>query len=207
VAVQSGIAIAKQHATANPGHTVVLVLATDGFPTRCAPLDIPGIAAIAGGGVSGTPPVKTFVIGVFTDADKATATANLDALAAGGGTGKALIVTTGGNVAADFQAALDAIRGSTLPCEYEIPPSEAGLQDFSKVNVQHTTGAGATELLAYKTNAASCGAAAGWYYDVDPATGGIPTKIILCPTTCSAVKNETGAAKVEILLGCKTIVK
>jgi len=207
VAVTSGIALAKAHATANPTHTVVLVLATDGFPTRCAPLDIPGIAAIAAGGVSGTPKIKTFVIGVFTDAAKATATANLDALAAGGGTSKALIVTTGGNVAADFQKALDTIRGSTLPCEYAIPPSEAGQQDFDKVNVQHTDGAGKQELLGYKANAAACGTGPGWYYDIDPATGGTPTKIILCGATCDAVKVESGAAKVEILLGCKSLVK
>lgn len=207
VAVTSGIALAKAHATANPTHTVVLVLATDGFPTRCAPLDIPGIAAIAAGGVSGTPKIKTFVIGVFTDADKATATANLDALAAGGGTSKALIVTTGGNVAADFQAALDTIRGSTLPCEYAIPPSEAGQQDFDKVNVQHTDGAGKQDLLGYKANAAACGTGPGWYYDVDPTTGGVPTKIILCGATCDAVKLESGAAKIEILLGCKSLVK
>ena len=207
VAVTSGIALAKAHATANPTHTVVLVLATDGFPTRCAPLDIPGIAAIAAGGASGTPKIKTFVIGVFTDADKATATANLDALAAGGGTSKALIVTTGGNVAADFQAALDTIRGSTLPCEYAIPPSEAGQQDFDKVNVQHTDGAGKQDLLGYKANAAACGTGPGWYYDVDPTTGGVPTKIILCGATCDAVKLESGAAKIEILLGCKSLVK
>jgi hypothetical protein len=207
VAVQSGIAIAKKHAAANPTHGVVLVLATDGFPTRCAPLDIPGIAALAGTGVSGTPSIKTFVIGVFKDADKAAATSNLDAIAAGGGTSKALIVTTGGNVAADFQKALDTIRGSALPCEYAIPKSEAGQQDLDKVNVQHTDGAGKKEVLAYKTNAAGCGQGPGWYYDVDPATGGTPTKIILCSSTCNTVKTESGNAKIEILLGCKTIVK
>jgi hypothetical protein len=207
VAVQSGIAIAKAHATKNPGHGVVLVLATDGFPTRCAPLDIPGIAALAAGGVSGAPAIKTFVIGVFADADKAAATSNLDAIAAGGGTSKALIVTTGGNVAADFQKALDTIRGSALPCEYAIPKSEGGLQDLDKVNVQHTDGAGAKEVLAYKKDAAGCGTGPGWYYDVDPATGGTPTKIILCASTCSTVKSESGSAKIDILLGCKTVVK
>jgi hypothetical protein len=206
VAVTSGLSIAKAYATAHPGHSVVLVLATDGFPTRCAPMDIPGIAALAAGGVSGAPPIKTFVIGVFTDADKAVATSNLDAIAAGGGTTKALIVTTGGNVAADFQAALNAIRGSALPCDYSIPVSMGGQQDFSKVNVQHTDAAGMQTVLAYKTNAAGCGTSAGWYYDVDPATGGTPTKITLCPATCNTVKSESGAAKVDILLGCKTLV-
>jgi hypothetical protein len=208
VAVQSGLSLAKAQALANPTHTVVLVLATDGFPTRCAPLDIPGIAALAQGGATGTPAIKTFVIGVFTDADKATATANLDAIATGGATGKAFVVTTSSNVAADFQKALEAIRGAALPCEYEIPKSEAGLQDFDKVNVQRTSGAGVVEVLAYKKDAAGCGTTDGWYYDVDPATGGTPTKILLCPTTCTAAKSDTaGGAKVDILLGCKTLVK
>jgi hypothetical protein len=192
---------------ANPTHTVVLVLATDGLPTRCAPVDIPGIASLAQGGVSGTPSIKTFVIGVFADSEKATSAPNLDAIATGGGTSKAFIVTTSSNVAADFQKALDAIRGSALPCEYALPVSMGGQQDFDKVNVKHTTGSGQVEILPYKKNAAGCGTTAGWYYDVDPAGGGTPTKIILCPATCNTVKNESGMAKVEILLGCKTVVK
>lgn len=207
VAIQSGLAIAKAHAAANPGRGVVLVLATDGLPTRCAPLDVPGLSGLAAAGVSGAPSIKTFVIGVFADAEKATAGPNLDAIAAGGGTSKAFIVTTSSNVAADFQKALDAIRGSALPCEYAIPQSPAGQQDFDKVNVQHTSGTGQKDVLPNKKNAAGCGGSPGWYYDVDPASGGTPTKIILCPTTCNAVKNDTGAAKVEILLGCKTVVK
>jgi hypothetical protein len=207
VAVKSGIEIARAHALANPTHSVVLVLATDGFPTRCAPLDIPGIASLANAGVTGTPSIKTFVIGVFKDADKTQATTNLDAIAAGGGTTKAFIVTTAGSVASDFQKALDTIRGSALPCDYAIPPSEGGTQDFGKVNVQHTTGAGAQSVLGYKKDAAGCGADEGWYYDVDPTSGAVPTKIALCPATCTAVKADTGNAKIDILLGCKTVVK
>ena len=144
---------------------------------------------------------------MFGDAEKATATSNLDAIAAGGGTSKALVVTTSSNVAADFQKALETIRGSALPCEYAVPVSTSGQQDFDKVNVQHTSAAGQKDVLAYKKNAAGCAGGPGWYYDIDPAGGGTPTKIILCPTTCDSVKKETGAAKVEILLGCKTLVK
>jgi hypothetical protein len=206
MAVQSGITIAKEHAAATPGHSVVVVLATDGFPTQCAPLDIPAIAALAASGVNGTTPIKTFVIGVFTDADQAKATKNLDAIAAGGGTSKALVIKTGGNVAADFQKALDTIRSSSLPCEYGIPDSQGGQQDFEKVNVQHTA-KGVSKVLAYKPNAAACANGAGWYYDVDPANGGTPTKIALCPSTCDTVKAGVGDAKIEILLGCKTVVK
>ena len=206
-AVQGGLAYSKQFASANPGHAVVMVLATDGLPTRCAPLDIPGIAALAAGGVSGSPSIKTFVIGVFSDAQKAQATANLNAIAAGGGTTNAFIVSTAGNVTQQFQQALEAIRGQALPCEYAVPKPEAGTPDYEKVNVQYTDGAGQQSILGYKASAQACDAAGGWYYDVSPAGGAEPTKIILCPATCDAVKKGTGAAKVDVLLGCKTIVK
>jgi len=206
VAEKGALDLAKAYAAANPTHVVVVVLATDGLPTRCSPQDIPSIAAIANTGVTGTPSIKTFVIGVFSDAEAPTSTPNLNAIAAGGGTTSAFIVSTASSVTTQFQAALDKIRGSSLPCEYTIPASEGGAPDYSKVNVQYTTGAGAKNLLGYKTSAAGCDAAGGWYYDVDPAAGA-PTKIIVCPATCDAIKKDTGTAKVDILLGCATIVK
>lgn len=206
MAVQGGLAYAKQFAAANPGHVVVMVLATDGFPTRCAPLDIPGISALAAGGVSGTPSIKTFVIGVFSDAQKTQATTNLNQLATGGGTGSAFIVSTGANVTTQFQAALESIRGTALPCEYAVPSPESGTPDYDKLNVQFSQGGGAPAVLPYKKSASGCDAAGGWTYDTDPSTGGFPTKIILCPSTCDAVKKATGA-KVEMVLGCKTVVQ
>jgi hypothetical protein len=207
VAVKVGVDIAKQHATAHPDHAVVVVLATDGLPTRCAPLDIGGIATLASAGVTGTPSIKTFVIGVFSDEEKATATTNLNAIATGGGTGTAFMVSTGANVTADFQAALNVIRATSLPCEYAVPTSDSGTPDYEKVNVQFT-GGGKSEVLGYEKDAAGCDPqSGGWYYDTDPAKGGTPTKITLCPATCDAVKHTAGDAKVDILLGCKTIVK
>lgn len=208
-AVTGGLAYAKQFATANPTHAVVMVLATDGLPTRCTPYESSKIGQIAATAAGGTPTVKTFVIGVFADAEKATAQPNLDNIASGGGTGKALIVSTGGNVTADFQKALDQIRGAALPCEYKVPTPTNGTADYDKVNVQYTPAGGgkATVLPQVKGGAAACGSSIGWYYDVDPANG-TPTKIILCPTTCNDVKAGSGAgAKVDVLLGCKTIVK
>ena len=204
IAVKTGIDLAKAHLAANPTHKVVHVLATDGLPTTCGPTDNASIAAIAKTGADQG--INTFVIGVFADAQKAQGQATTDAIAASGGTGKAFIISSGANVTADFQKALDAIRGSALPCEYEIPKSTKGEQDFSKVNVQRTSG-GKSEVLPNKKGAQDCGTGPGWYYDKDPAAG-TPTKIILCPNTCDAVKKDTtGGAKLDILLGCKTVVK
>lgn len=208
-AVAGGLAYATQFATANPKHAVVMVLATDGLPTRCAPYESAKIGQVAAAAAGGAAKVKTFVIGVFADGEKAAAQPNLDNIAAGGGTGKALIVSTSSNVTADFQKAMDQIRGQALPCEYVVPTPTDGTADYDKVNVQYTPGGGgkATVLPQVKGGAAACGSSIGWYYDVDPASG-TPTKIILCPTTCNDVKSGSGAgAKVDVLLGCKTIVK
>jgi Mg-chelatase subunit ChlD len=203
-AVDGGLTYSKQFAAANPGHAVVMVLATDGYPSQCDPTDAAGISAIAKAAAMANPSVKTFVIGVFPDA---ATTANLDAIAAAGGTTKSITVSSGANVTAAFQAALDGIRAQALPCEYAVPKPKAGTPDYDKVNVQFSSGAGAPALLGYKKSAAACDASGGWYYDVDPSGGGTPTKIHLCPTSCDGVKKGTSTAKLEILLGCKTIVK
>jgi hypothetical protein len=205
-AITGGLAIAKQYATSQPGHSVVLVLATDGLPTRCAPLDIAAIANLTAAGRTGSPGVKTFVIGVFSSDEASTAKPNLDAIAAAGGTTSAFIANTNGNLTQDFQAALDKIRGNALPCDYTVPKPANGTPDYEKVNVELTSGSGKT-LIANKKSAQGCDAAGGWSYDVDPSTGATPTKIVLCPATCDAVKQSSGAAQVDIVLGCKTIVK
>jgi hypothetical protein len=52
-------------------------------------------------------------------------------------------------------------------------------------------------------SAAACDAVKGrWYYDVDPATGK-PTKVILCPATCSKVQADP-AGSVNVVQGCTT---
>jgi hypothetical protein len=204
VAVQGGITYAKAYKAQNPGHAVVLVLATDGLPTRCSPYESSAIAALA---AAGLPDVKTFVVGVFSPNEQATAKPNLDNIAKGGGTNEAFIVSTSGNVTADFQKAMDQIRGAALPCDYNVPKPQSGTPDYGRVNVKFTKGDGTASVFPQsKTGAAGCDAGGGWYYDVDPASG-TPTKITLCPASCDAVKASGAGSKVDVLLGCQTIVK
>ena len=82
----------------------VLVLATDGDPTECD-TSISGIDAIAASGVSMSPKISTFVIGVGSSLS------NLNSIAMAGGTQQAFLVDTGGNVNQQFLAAMNAIRG------------------------------------------------------------------------------------------------
>jgi hypothetical protein len=210
-ALQGAVDHAAQWATAHPTHEVVLLFATDGLPTECTPEDIPGIAAIAGAGLSGTPSVKTFVIGVFAPADLQTgAQANLDQIAMSGGTTSAFIVDVSQNdVEQTFLAALTSIRGTKLACQYQVPvQGDAGALDYSKVNVEYTPGGTSSPAtIGYVGTMAGCDPTkGGWYYDVDPQTGSVPTKIIMCQATCATFGNDTGG-EVDIQVGCQTVVQ
>ncbi len=197
-ALQGAVDYAKSHALANPTHTVVVLLATDGEPTECNIQDPAKIAtSIAAPAAAGTPKILTFVIGVGSSLTA------MNQIAAAGGTGNAFIVDTGGNVLQQFQAALKAIQGKALGCQYSIPvPTNGQPVDYTKVNVQLTVG-GTPKVLAYVTSEAKCDpTAGGWHYD-DPLA---PTKILLCGNTCASVTADTNA-KVDIQLGCPRVGK
>jgi hypothetical protein len=214
-ALGGAIAQASTWATAHPDHRVVVLLATDGLPTECVPptatslqAAVADVAAVAAGGVKATPSISTFVIGVFNTADvTAGAPTNLDEIATQGGTSKAFIVNTAQDVTKQFLTALDTIRGAHLACEFQIPqPTGGQMLDYTQVNVQLTSN-GKTGVVFYVANAAACDATTGgWYYDVDPKAG-TPTKIVACPTSCTAFQAATGTSSVGIALGCTTVVK
>lgn len=203
-ALQGAIDHASAWATANPTHKVVTVLATDGLPTSCNPVDIPSIAQIAQTGANASPSVLTFVIGVFAGNDM-NAQQNLDAIAMAGGTTSAFLIDANQNVTQAFIDALNAIRGTKLDCEYLVPAPPPGEKlDYNKVNVEHTApGAAMPETIFYVTDASGCDpVTGGWYYDADPAKGGTPTKIQMCPATCDSFSAKGG--QVDIRLGCQT---
>ncbi|MEZ4227368.1 MAG: VWA domain-containing protein [Polyangiaceae bacterium] len=201
-ALQGAIDHAKVHAGANPGHAVAVVLATDGLPTSCNLTNISQVAQLAQQGLAGTPSIPTFVIGVFAPTDTAAAQ-NLNTIASSGGTNTAFIINTSGNVTQQFLQALDQIKGKALPCEFKIPtPASGQTLDYGKVNVEVSSSSGKTSLL-YVEDASKCDPTnGGWYYDVNPSAG-TPTKIVVCPSTCTAFKGQAGA-QVDVLIGCKT---
>lgn len=193
---------ASQRATAEPTHRVIALLATDGLPTECEPIDPAGVAAIAERAASQTPALNTYVIGVFSPAETP-ALMNLDSWAKAGGTEKAFVLDPSQDVNAQFLDALEKIRGGTLSCEYVLPPSPQGSEiDLGLVNVDVVSDQ-KTQQLRYVGDAASCGKTAfGWHYDADPASGKA-TKIVTCSTTCDMLKSTSG--RVEVRIGCKTI--
>lgn len=181
----------------SPGNRAAVLLVTDGQPQMSAPLcagvnpqDPTVIAGLAATGAAQVPPVVTYVIGL-PGVNQAFA----NQVAAAGGTDAAILVGAS-DVKGEFEAALAKVRGEALPCEYLLPDEvTAGTYDTSHVNVLYTPGAGNPAVLPQDQ---AC-AGAGWKYD-DP---GKPTKILLCPASCSVVKKD-GTGKVDVLLGCKT---
>jgi hypothetical protein len=192
-AVQHAQAWSKSH----PGDAVIVVLATDGDPDSCniQPDPLTPVEMVASAGFMGTPKIATFVIGVGSD------TTNLDAIAAAGGTGTAFIVDTSMAVDTQFLAALNKIRGSALGCTYKIPAPQAGsTTDFTKVNVEFSSGSQKT-IFPQVANQAACPATGNaWYYD----NAANPTQIILCAATCGSI---SVGGEIDVLTGCQTITK
>lgn len=201
-ALAGAIGYARTFRTANPDHVVSVVLATDGMPTACSPIDIPGISALAT--AARAEAINTYVIGVLSSEDLTKGgDANLHQISkAGNGAAAFVIDSSKADVTKSFLDALAKIRGAKVACEYLLP-SGAGA-DYSKVNVVATRG-GASSTVPYVGSAAGCDPVkGGWYYDVAP-TMGKPKKILTCEATCRALTVDV-TTKVDIQVGCATVV-
>jgi hypothetical protein len=219
-ALQGALTFARQRIAAMPTHRVAVVLVTDGLPggflpgfppAQCMPGDIAGISALASGaqGAGGSPPVPTFVIGVFSPGAAATtAQTNLDMLAKAGQANpdaKAVIITTGADITTPLTEALKQVQSRAIACDFQVPSQGV---NFKEVNVTFTNGAGTTvtpigHAPIDGTDGSGCDARGGWYYDKDPMTAA-PTKITACPATCAMLQTDLDG-KVDVVLGCPTI--
>jgi hypothetical protein len=211
VALAGALDRAAAHAIANPTHRVFTVLATDGLPTDCVPpgvMDVDqaadAVADIAATGFASSPSIETYVIGVFAP-EETDALAKLDSMAAAGGTESAFIVDATQDVAQQLIAALAEIRGGTLDCEFQLPTPPDGQElDYHLVNVEVSTTGEQLELFYVQREEDCDRAEYGWFYDVEPEAGGVPTQIRVCEQTCTTFRQLTGGATVDIRLGCAT---
>lgn len=194
-ALQGAIDHARAWAGAHPSHSVSVVLATDGEPSECTPMSVSEIASdIAAPGAKGRPRVLTFVVGVGD-------LGALDAIAQAGGTDHAYLAT-GTELEAELLAALDAIRTASIPCAFELPTAASGQIEPSLVNVTWSKLPGAApRTIVAVADSEACGSALGWYYD-DPAA---PSRIELCPATCSEVDGSP-AGRIDVVIGCRTVI-
>jgi hypothetical protein len=204
----------RQHLASNPGRKAVLVLVTDGLPMNCAGDSIEAVVARLSAARMATPAIATYVIGVFDPLALPVGGGNsqgaLASLATAGGTNMPFVLSPTADLTQRFIESLNQIRGAALSCEFKIPlPAAPGggmanPLDFGKVNVRINTPT-ASDDLPYVTSADRCDATrGGWYYDVPPAQGK-PTRVLVCPATCTRLAGG-GNVKVEIRYGCATRV-
>ncbi len=195
----------KEYQAANPKRKVVFVLATDGVPDASCqsppdpalPNTLDNVILLAGKAQTESPSIQTFVIGVGENLTV------MDQVAAAGGSGKSFVVDIAGDTQTAFFAALDAIRQSSLQCEFEIPePEEGKAIVYDQVNVSFTTPAG-IDYFANVGGAENCAMAGdkGWYYD----NPDMPTRVRLCPSSCDSVR-LTQNSRIDIIFGCATII-
>lgn len=205
-AIRGAIQHAQDYAKDHPGHSVAVVLATDGLPTagECQPDDIASIATIVAQGRHAKPSVRTFVIGIFGQND-AGAFDNLTAIATAGGHTAFLVDSDADDVTLAFSEALREIRGAALTCEYKLPPAPDGdTLDYNLVNVKARRDTKSVRLR-YVGKESACDDEGGWYYDVNPSAG-IPTRIALCQASCEGLQGSVDSS-VSIEVGCTTVVK
>ncbi len=92
-------------------------------------------------------------------------------------------------LATDFLAAINAIRGLAASCEYSFTVPAGQQLDPNLVSVTFTQNGQSTEVPKSSTN--------GWRYD-NPSN---PTKVVLEGGWCDQVRNASDG-KIEIVLGC-----
>ena len=190
-------------ANVQASRSMIGVLLTDGLPNECATAS-GTLASIVGTHLANTG-IKTFVIGM-TGADFSV----LESIAAAGGADTHTNYCAGSATSCHYYnvgsgssqpliEALKDIQSSVVGCTFQMPTSDAGIIDPANVKLEYTPGGGgAVQTIDQVTDAAACsGASGGFYYDNNAA----PSRIDLCPSTCSAVQGDPGA-QVQVLLGC-----
>jgi hypothetical protein len=202
-AIRGGCGYARDLKRSNPGHSVVMLLLTDGEPkapmscaagTCCPTLDdaVQAAADCRNDDVG----VETYVLGVGPFLD------NLQQIAQAGGTDHAYLIGDR-DVEQQVLQALNSIRGAaSIPCQLKLPDADAGKTlNYGLVNVVYQDASCALAPIYNVPGPASCDAdVGGWYYD-DPAA---PSSIELCGASCEGVSAPGG--RLAFTVGCETEV-
>ena len=207
-AVQGSMAVLKKRALEKGARPSALVLITSGLPGDpkriCQPADPLLAKADLEAASKGAPAIATYVVGVGTVGPQADL---VNQLAMAGGTGSAFVLDGTMDVAGKLHEALGKIRSATLACDFALPqPKAGGTLDVHKVNVSVKTTAGRSDLVYVAQGGACTDPKGGWYYDVDPAGGGQPARLVLCPATCKAMRADAESS-VDVAFGCTSRIE
>lgn len=199
-AMAGTIDAAIEWARDNPTHEVVVVLATDGFPTSCDPdlrisfdLGLENIADQARIGFDALG-ITTFVIGVFGPDERDFAQMNLDRIAVAGGTPAAFIVNTGGSTTNQLVEALNQVRLDATACDFALsePIPLTGETIWARI-----TRDGRETWIPQVSGPDACGR--GGFYIPDATD--VAERIALCPESC-ALLGASPDRELELLTTC-----
>ncbi|HYP86629.1 MAG TPA: hypothetical protein VEQ59_00710, partial [Polyangiaceae bacterium] len=197
-ALTAALDLATTYGVAHLDRSVVVVLATDGLPTTCAPTDAAALAELAQQALDGPAHVRTMVVASGSDAHAA----GFARIAAAGGTLRPLVIDPRHDFARQMGDALGAAAARRVTCDLALPEPPPGRRlDYDAVNVVLDGDERIT--LPRVEGASNCDGGAGWYYDVDPNVGA-PSRLNVCKAACDRVGS---AAKLRVELGCETRVR
>jgi|GEM_PF-1431265 len=215
--LEGGVAWAKSYQDAHQDERVVILVVTDGAPEGCEE-GIPELELFLKDALDSG--ISSYFVGLTGEDGAELAEDTMNDLAEAGGTEKALFIQDGAETRDELVQALASVQGSAIACDFALPAISHGgeVVDPGLVNVIYTaggapsggssTGGAPTEAQGEGTKftkvigQGECGDSASWFYDVE----GHPSRIHLCPQACSLVSADP-AASLEILLGCKPIVR
>jgi hypothetical protein len=199
-ALTAALDLASSYGLTHPERSVVVVLATDGLPTACAPTDAAALAELAKEALQGPAHVRTLV--VASQALSGGERSGLESIAVAGGTDHSLLLDPHADFARQLGDALDAAAARQVACDLALPePPTAQRLDYDAVNV--VLDGAVRSTLPRVSGPAHCTAAGGWYYDVDPALGA-PSRLNMCKASCD---RASSARRLSVELGCKTVVR
>lgn len=191
--LRGSLKAATAHQDANPTHKVILVMTGDGAFNLCG-AEIDDVAESARSALDYNG-VRTYVIAVQSTFY---ILENLEKIADAGGTS----VVYNAQDIGEFSAKVAEIRAAALGCDFEIPPPPSG-ESFvpDETNFTYTPGGeDAPITLPRADNLEDCGEEPGWYFDNNV----LPTKIIVCPASCTTIQNDT-EAEVAAAFGCASV--
>jgi hypothetical protein len=202
-ALIAALDMASAHALAHPERSVIVVLATDGLPTTCAPTDTAALADLAKEALEGPAHVRTLVVASRSLAG--TDMSGFEQIAVAGGTAHALSIDPRADFAGQLSDALGAVATRQVACDLALPEPPRGEKlDYDAVNVI-VAGKSGLSTVPRVSGPSSCAASGGWYYDVDPNSGA-PSRLNMCKASCDRAA-ASGARSLRVELGCKTVVK
>jgi hypothetical protein len=184
---------------ANPDHQVAVVIMTDGDPTPCdeygPEMTSPDALAALSASALHYDGVRTFALAL-----EGGATGLLDKISSAGG---GSVLTPASQTEDDFLAQMNVVTKSATECSFRLPaPPDGQALDPTTVSLDVTASTGEKTQLPAAAGPTSCHGEDGWYFD-DAAQ---PTKAILCPATCAALKSASGS-RIDVVLGCKAPLK